>query len=76
MPTIKRNLKSRRLRWAVHVTRMELFRNAYVVLEGRPEGKTSLGRPRRSWKYNIKKDLREINYDAGHLIVLAQDRVQ
>ena len=29
------NVKSRRLRWAGHVARMELPRNAYCVLEGR-----------------------------------------
>ena len=28
------NLKSRRLRWAGHVARMEQFRNAYRVLVG------------------------------------------
>ena len=47
---IIRNLKSRRLRWAGHVARMELSRNAYRVLVGRPEGKRSLGRSRRRWK--------------------------
>ena len=31
-PTIIRNLKSRRLRWAGHVARMEQSRNAYRVL--------------------------------------------
>ena len=30
-PNIIRNLKSRRLRWAGHVARMEQFRNAYRV---------------------------------------------
>ena len=35
---IIRNLKSRRLRWAGHIARMELSRNAYKILVGRPEG--------------------------------------
>ena len=35
-PNIIRNLKSRRLRWAGHVARMEQYRNAYRVLVGRP----------------------------------------
>ena len=30
-PNIIRNLKSRRLRWAGHVARMEQFRNGYRV---------------------------------------------
>ena len=46
-PIIVRNLKSRPLRWAGHVARMETSRNAYRVLVGKPEGKRSLGRSRR-----------------------------
>jgi hypothetical protein len=35
-------------------------RHAYRILAGMPEGKRSLGRPRRRWVDNIKMDLREI----------------
>jgi hypothetical protein len=35
-------------------------RNVYKVLMGRPEGKRSLGRPRRRWEDGIRIDLREI----------------
>jgi hypothetical protein len=38
-------------------------RNAYTILVGRPEGKRSLGRPRRRWVDNIKIDPREIGWD-------------
>ncbi|KAJ4440144.1 hypothetical protein ANN_08282 [Periplaneta americana] len=69
-----RNIKSRRLRWAGHVARMGKSRNAYRVLVGRPEGKRSLGRPRRRWEDNIKMDLREVGYDDRDWINLAQDR--
>ena len=48
-PNINRSLKSRRLRWAGHVARMEQSRNEYIVLVGKPEGKRPLGRPRRIW---------------------------
>ena len=41
---IIRNLKSKRLRWAGHVERMEQFRNAYRVLVGKSEGKRPLER--------------------------------
>ena len=70
-PNIIRNLKSRRLRWAGHVTRMEQSRNAYRVLVGKPEGKRPLGRPRRRWKDNIKMDLREVGCDPGDCIALS-----
>jgi hypothetical protein len=32
-------------------------RGAYRILEGKREGKSPLGRPRRSWEDNIKMDL-------------------
>jgi hypothetical protein len=35
-------------------------RNAYRVLEGKPEGKRPLERPRRRWEDGIKMDPREI----------------
>ena len=34
-------------------------RRVYRVLVGKPEGKRPLGRPRRRWEDNIKKDLQE-----------------
>jgi hypothetical protein len=46
-PNIVRVIKSRRMRWAGHVTRMGEGRGAYMVLVSRPEGKRPLGRPRR-----------------------------
>ena len=55
---IIRNPKSRRLRWAGHVARMDQFRNAYRVLVGKPASKRPLGRPRRRWEDNINMDLR------------------
>ncbi|KAJ4436590.1 hypothetical protein ANN_16623 [Periplaneta americana] len=73
-PDIIRNIKSRRLRWAGHVARMDKSRNAYRLLVGRPEGKRPLGRPRRRWEDNIKMDLREVGYDDRDWINLAQDR--
>ena len=75
-PNIIRSLKSRRLRWAGHVARMEQSRNAYRVLVGKPEGKRPLGRLRRRWEDNIRMDLREVGCDPGEWIDLAEDRDQ
>jgi hypothetical protein len=33
------------------------------VLVGKPEGKKPLGRPRRRWENNIKKDLQEVGWE-------------
>jgi hypothetical protein len=69
-------IKSRRMRWAGHVARMGEKRNAYRILEGNPEGKRPLGRPRHRWVNNIKMDLREIGWDGMDWIDLAEDRDQ
>ena len=75
-PNIIRNLKSRRLRWAGHVARMEQSRNAYRVLVGKLEGKRPLGRSRHRWEDKIKMDLSEVGCDPGDWIDLVEDREQ
>jgi hypothetical protein len=45
-PSIFRVIKARRMTWAGHVARMGEVRGAYILV-GRPEGRKSLGRPRR-----------------------------
>jgi hypothetical protein len=39
-------------------------KGAYRILVGRPEGRRPLGRPRRRWEDNIKKDLQEVGWGA------------
>jgi len=46
-PNTVRVIKSRRMRWAGHVARMDEERGLYRVLMGKPEGRRPLGRPRR-----------------------------
>jgi hypothetical protein len=68
---IIRVIKSRRMRWAGHVARMEEGRDVYRVLIGRPKGKRPLGRPGRRWEDNVKMDLKEIVIDGANWIRLA-----
>jgi len=49
-------------------------RGVHRVLVGKPEGKRPLGRPRRRWEDNIKKDLQELGGGFGDWMELAQDR--
>jgi hypothetical protein len=72
-PNIIRVIKSRRMRWAVHVAHMGEGRGAYRVLVGRPEGRKPLGRPRRRWEDNIKEDLQEVGWGGIDWIDMAQD---
>ena len=57
---IVRAIKSRRLRWAGHVARMEEGRSAFKIFTGKPTGKRTLGRLRRRLEDNIRMDLEEI----------------
>jgi hypothetical protein len=73
-PNIVRVIKSRRLRCAEHVARMEEDRSAFRILTGKPTRKILLGRPQRRWEDNIRMDLEEMGINAGNWVYLAQDR--
>jgi hypothetical protein len=49
-------------------------RGVYRVLVGKPEGKITLGRPRRGWVDDIRMDLQEVGCGYMDWIGLAQDR--
>jgi len=49
-------------------------KSVYRILAGRPEGKRSLGRPRRRWEDNIKLDLQKVGCGVMDWIELAQYR--
>jgi hypothetical protein len=71
-PSIIRMIRSRRMRWTGHITRMGEKKNAYRILLGKPEKKK---RPlrilRQRWVGNIKMDLTGIGWDAVDWIDLA-----
>ena len=51
---------SRRVRWVVHLARMEEGKSAFKIVIDKPTGKIPLGRPRRRWEDNIRVDLKKI----------------
>ena len=71
---IVRVIKSRRMRWAVHVARTGQRRGAYMVLVGKPEGKNHLEDPDIDGRIMLKWVFR--TWDGGSMdwIYLAQDR--
>ena len=73
-PRIFWRIKSRRMRWAGHVTRMGERRSEFRVLVGKPEVKRPLRKSRRRWEYNIKMHLQEVGCGGIDLIELYQDR--
>jgi len=62
------------MRWADQVVHTGDSRGVYRVLVGKPEGKRSLGRPRRRWADNIKLDLQKVGFERMDWIDVAQDR--
>ena len=62
------------MRWTGHVAGMGERRGVYRVLVKKPEGKRSLGRPKRRWEGSIKMNLKEVGCGGMDLIDLAQDR--
>jgi hypothetical protein len=73
-PNIVRVIKSKRMRWAGHVAWIVEERGVYRSLVGKPEGKRPLGRPRRRWEDNIKKDFQEVGCGGMDWIELVEDR--
>ena len=73
-PNIVRVTKSRRMRWAGHVARMDEENGMYRVLVGKPVGRRPVGRPRRRWVNIIRMDLQEVGCGYMDWIGLAQDR--
>ena len=60
-----RVINSKRMRWAGYVARMGKIRGVYRVLMGKTEGKILLGRPRRRWEDNIKRDFQAVGCGEG-----------
>jgi len=73
-PNYVRVIKSRRMRWVGHVTRMVAERGVYRFLVGKPKGKRPPGRPRRRWVNNIRMDLQDVGCGYMYWIGRAQGR--
>jgi hypothetical protein len=50
-------------------------RGVYRILVGKPEGKRTLGRPRRRWEDKIRMDLQEVGCGGIHLDLIRRREV-
>ena len=60
-------IKSRKLRWAGHVTRIEVS-SAFKMLTGTLTGNILLRRPGRRWEDNIRMNLKEIGINTRNWV--------
>ena len=58
-------IKSRRLRRAGHIDKMEEGRSAFKILTGTPAGKPPLGRSRHRWEDKIRMDLKGVGINTN-----------
>ena len=73
LPNTVRMNKSRRLRWAYHLARMEERWNTFKIVTGKSTGKRTSGRPRRRWEGNIGMNLKEIGRNTCYWVDWIQD---
>ena len=73
-PNIIRVIKSRRLRWAGQIAKMDEGRNFFKISIGTPTGKIPLGRSRHRWNDNIRMDLEEIGINMSNWVDSAQNK--
>jgi hypothetical protein len=62
------------MKWAEHAASVEEMRNAYIILVGKFDRKSPIGRPCRRWKDNSEKHLNDKGYEGVKWIHLAQDK--
>ena len=67
-------MKSRRLRWASHVARMEVVRSASKLLTGKSTGNRYLRKPRRRFDGNFRMDIKEVGVNTRNWVGSAQNR--
>ena len=67
-------VKHRRLRWLIHVLRMEQGWIPKTALQRTPVGKRKPGRPKTTWRRTAETELKEMGFTWGEAIKLAKDR--
>jgi len=53
------------MKWAGHIARMGLRKDAYRGFTGKPEGRRPLGSPRLKWEDHIQMDLQKVGWVQG-----------
>lgn len=73
-PNIVRFIKIGRLRWFGHVVRMDGDRIPSKMLDSKPGGSRSVGRPRGRWKDEVEADLRALGVSGWRTLAVNRSR--
>ena len=68
-----RLIKSKGLRWAGHVVKMEEGRSAFKSLTGELTGKRPLGKLSNRWEDNIRMNFKEVGVNTRNYVDSVQD---
>lgn len=68
------SVQERQLGWLGHITRMDKDRTVKKVFEARPKGKNRIGRPRKTWKEELKEAAEARNIKWEEIRTTAKDR--
>ena len=74
LPPITNIIRSHRLRWAGHVSRMEDRQLVKEMMVGRPLGTRLLSRPRKHWIDKMKEDMNNLGEDPEEWRHLSEER--
>jgi hypothetical protein len=69
-----RMFKLGNMRWVGLVAHTREMENVCKILVEEPEGKRSVGRPRRRWEDNFEMELREVSLEGVDWVHLTQDK--
>jgi hypothetical protein len=72
--TIVDKVKTRRLQWFGHVSRMSGERLPYLALHTKLEGTRSRGRQRARWRDDVRKDIEDRGLKFTEAVILVKDR--
>jgi len=59
-PDVVRFIKAQRIKWLVHVQRMDKARPTRKLLDWKPMGIRPVGRPRQRWQEDVMEDLKKL----------------
>jgi hypothetical protein len=72
-PNIVNYIKVKRLAWAGHLVRMDNGRTVKIIFNTKPDGASSVGRPKLRWEDGVDQDMRILGVKNWKKVALNRD---